>query len=538
MNASNPEGKSAKTVVRIFVVGHTNAGKTSWLWNLPLKTAAGWLGERDEKISGVPNTTKDFQGYSYTLGGMSVELQDSPGLNHSPKILFELRRQFGDRPSPEDLRKCLRGDALQGWPEDRHVLRTLLNADILIHVIDCSLDMNDYSLPEFELLRRLGKKTIVILNFLCNQANERHRTEEWQTCLRAEGAHWIIPFDAFVRSGDADAAFSQALLDCMAGDERRPLIEKFVNYIRHARERRLEIACHRVAEVAVNLYNLEISRRDVSKEEAEAVKKQLSDEFWKCFHENYEVLLRDLPSDFDLTGCEIPHGAPGGEAALYGQSDVFDSERCLNDDALKGPAGTMLERIKNSVSPFQRFRELQKKVKDSTKFATPQRQAVIYTTTIVGAGLGLAVDAAFGGVTGGMPTAASAAGGLALGLAIVGAPAAMSSYDGKQRLVVARASSEVVNEFLHDTLCYMCQLYSRGRANDRPLLRPVELAVNSASYYAVQQLLEKECKNRPRWSRWNSGVEFNEENATRVSVVSKIAGLLATEVKKFPVTPK
>lgn len=158
--------------IRIAVVGHTNAGKTSLLRTLTRQVDFGEVSDR-------PGTTRHAEAIDLKVNGVpAVRFTDTPGLEDSVALLEFLSRLPGES-RPDRVRAFLAGpESRETFEQEAKVLRTLLEqADAAMMVIDTRGPVLPKFRAEIEILTWCAKPVMPVLNFV--QAPNSRR-EEWR----------------------------------------------------------------------------------------------------------------------------------------------------------------------------------------------------------------------------------------------------------------------------------------------------------------------------------------------------------------------
>jgi len=178
--------------VRIAVIGHTNAGKTSLLRTLLRDRAFG-------EVSSRPATTRHVAVTTIGLpGGLQLELADTPGLEDSMGLLDALHAAD---PSPRAtgaarITHFLEGPLATGvLAQEAKALRQLLASDLALYVVDAREPILGKYRDEFAIIASSGKPCLVVLNFTASPAAEPAR---WRGALQDAGIHNVTQFDTVV----------------------------------------------------------------------------------------------------------------------------------------------------------------------------------------------------------------------------------------------------------------------------------------------------------------------------------------------------
>ncbi|MDB5733018.1 MAG: GTP-binding protein HSR1-related protein [Variovorax sp.] len=239
--------------IRIAVVGHTNAGKTSLLRTLTRRVHFGEVSER-------PGTTRHVESIELKVAGRTaVRFFDTPGLEDAVSLREHLAA-FADAPTPPDrIRHFLQGPEAQGvFEQEAKVLRTLLEVDAAFLVIDAREPVLPKFRDEIELLNSCARPVLPVLNFVRGDAS---REPAWKALLSAYGLHAVVRFDAVAPFVGAERELYQDLATLLR-ERREPLRGVVEALAAEARERR-QAAAARIAELLVDAAAL---RRNASAE--------------------------------------------------------------------------------------------------------------------------------------------------------------------------------------------------------------------------------------------------------------------------------
>lgn len=172
----------------VAVVGHTNAGKTSLLRTLTRREGFGEVADR-------PGTTRHTESVDLRVDGRSaIRFFDTPGLEDSTGLLDALGPLRADMTPPQRLRAFLATEAAEAeFEQEAKVLRALLEVDAALYVIDCREPVVAKFRCEIEILASCGKPVLPVLNFVRDAAQ---READWQKVLADFGLHALARFDA------------------------------------------------------------------------------------------------------------------------------------------------------------------------------------------------------------------------------------------------------------------------------------------------------------------------------------------------------
>lgn len=178
--------------IRVAVVGHTNAGKTSLMRTLLRDSHFG-------DVADAPGTTRHVEAAALLADGQPrILLVDTPGLEDSVGLmglLEDLSRAEGDS-GPDLLMRFL--EQRDRWPEyaqEAKVLSQLLGNDLYFYVLDVREPLLARYRDELRLLALGARPVIPVLNFT---AQPRALTQEWIALLARHGLHATVLFDNVV----------------------------------------------------------------------------------------------------------------------------------------------------------------------------------------------------------------------------------------------------------------------------------------------------------------------------------------------------
>ena len=183
--AGNHRGQQA---IRIAVVGHTNAGKTSLLRTLTRRIDFGEVSER-------PGTTRHVESIDLEIDGHSVvRFLDTPGLEDAVSLRQHLEAFDSTQTPPDRIREFLRSPEAHGtFEQEAKVLRAMLDVDAAFLVIDAREPVLPKFRAEIELLNSCARPVLPVLNFVRDAAS---REPAWKDLLSAYGLHVLVRFDA------------------------------------------------------------------------------------------------------------------------------------------------------------------------------------------------------------------------------------------------------------------------------------------------------------------------------------------------------
>lgn len=309
--------------LRIAVIGHTNAGKTSLLRTLMRDRGFGVVSSR-------PATTRHVEVTSLAFGaGQELELADTPGLEDSMGLLDALHAAD---PSPRAsgaarIESFLQGPLATGdFAQEAKALRQLLACDLALYVIDAREPVLGKYRDEFSILASSGKPCLVVLNFTASPQADAAR---WRSALQTAGIHTVTSFDTVVFDAAEERRLWQQIgLLVPAADA---LCRRIVEARTQDTARQRTQAARLIADALIDCVALRI-RSDAG-----------SDALAACVGTREAALARDLLALHRFT----PEDYAGGELPLASATwalDPFDGELLkelgisLGTSAAKGAA--------------------------------------------------------------------------------------------------------------------------------------------------------------------------------------------------------
>ena len=229
--------------LRIAIVGHTNAGKTSLLRTLTRNVDFGEVSDR-------PGTTRHAETIDLRIDGReAVRFIDTPGLEDSVALLEYLQQLDGES-RPAKVRAFLAGpEARASFEQEAKVLRALIGeADAAMVVIDTREPVLPKFRAEIEILTWCAKPVMPVLNFV-RYLNSRR--DEWHQMLLEAGLHARVEFDVVAPFNGSEQQLYSDLATLLPA--RRAQLNGIVEALaQQARERRLA-ACRVVASALIDV---------------------------------------------------------------------------------------------------------------------------------------------------------------------------------------------------------------------------------------------------------------------------------------------
>ncbi len=312
--------------IRIAVVGHTNAGKTSLLRTLTRHIAFGEVADR-------PGTTRHVEAIDLKVDGVpAVRFFDTPGLEDAI-TLADYMKALAECPTPPDrVRAFLAGpEAHAAFEQEAKVLRQMLEVDAGIYVIDTREPVLPKFRAEIEILTWCARPIMPVLNFV---RDARSRKDEWLTTLAAYNLHACVQFDAVAPFAGSEEQLYQDLSTLLR--ERRSALVRVMEDLAFQRRERQAAGCRVVSDLLVSMAAL---RRPIAQEDFAVEHRR--EKFIRGFRE--DVLKASRASIDDLLAIYGFRGEEADAATLpwldgRWEDDLFNPET-LRDAGRKLGAG-------------------------------------------------------------------------------------------------------------------------------------------------------------------------------------------------------
>lgn len=230
--------------IRIAVVGHTNAGKTSLLRTLSRRVDFGEVSDR-------PGTTRHVESIDLRADGRAaVRFFDTPGIEDAVALQEHLHLPSVAAPDAlpaERVRRFLAGPEAHGvFEQEAKVLRTLLAADAAFLVIDVRAPVLPKYRAEVALLHACARPVLPVLNFVRDGAG---READWRALLADAGLHAVVRFDATAPFTGAERDLYQDLGTLLPA--HRAMLQRVVLALGDEARARYDAACAEIAALLV-----------------------------------------------------------------------------------------------------------------------------------------------------------------------------------------------------------------------------------------------------------------------------------------------
>ena len=193
--------------LRLAVVGHTNAGKTSLLQTLLRRRDFG-------EVSPSPATTRAVEAGEVVDGsGVIAMLLDTPGFEESERLRDAIESARIDRRDDGRtlLDRFLASPAAaddDGLGLEAASVRAALDADVILYAIDTRDEPKQRHRDELAVLVKTARPLVPVLNYT---AHPDAHPARWEDECASEGVHATVAFDAVVY----DSAGEERLLEAV-----------------------------------------------------------------------------------------------------------------------------------------------------------------------------------------------------------------------------------------------------------------------------------------------------------------------------------
>ena len=172
-----------KSLYKLAIVGRPNDGKSSIF--------ANFLGDDNVAVSPIPGETKRIAPREINLGEVSIEVVDTPGLQHPETVFFKFREyaQAGRNPAAAFIEEF----SDPRFAHDVEIMKALQEADICMLIVNADNIFAHTQKCLLDSLSMLGSKTAIVA--LINRKDDEY-VSQWRAELGARGID-AFEFDAF-----------------------------------------------------------------------------------------------------------------------------------------------------------------------------------------------------------------------------------------------------------------------------------------------------------------------------------------------------
>lgn len=230
--------------LKLAVVGHTNAGKTSLVRTLLRSREFGDVANRG-------GTTRQVISAPLQVDGSTlIEIYDSPGLENAPDLIEWLEALPGERhDGPERIAQLLDDvRAREQFDHEARVLALMLEVDVGLYVIDAREPVLEKYRDELAILALCATPIVAVLNFT---ASKESREAEWRDALSRVTLHTVLSFDAVVRDPATEARLFQKLAGLL--DSHSALLGRWLVHREEEERLRRHAGLQVIAELLVDV---------------------------------------------------------------------------------------------------------------------------------------------------------------------------------------------------------------------------------------------------------------------------------------------
>jgi hypothetical protein len=233
----------------VAVVGHTNVGKTSLIRTLLRDVNFG-------EVQDTAGTTRVVEGASLNIENSgALSLFDTPGLEDSIHLLHILNEVPGSNVEGIDRLHYFLSH-LDDSPElaqEAKVLRALLNNDLIFYVIDLRSSVLSKFRDELKILSYAAKPVIPVLNFLKAGADN---LDEWKLQLARLNFHATVAFDSIRFKFSDELKIYQKMQTLLM--DKEAFLESLILQRQQQWQQTLKIAQEKVANLFINCAGLRL----------------------------------------------------------------------------------------------------------------------------------------------------------------------------------------------------------------------------------------------------------------------------------------
>lgn len=230
--------------LKVAVVGHTNAGKTSLLRTLLRDDTFG-------EVSSHAGTTRHVEGASLLLDNIPViDFVDTPGFEDSIGLITLLETIQAehrlDRIGSLNW-ICSEASCYPAFDQEIKVIRQLLCNELYFYVVDVREPLLGKYINELEILSYAARPIIPVLNFT---ASRNARAGEWKSQLAQLNFHTLVLFDTVAYQEKDEKRLLKQMQTILS--DRYDLFEQIIEQHDEQRRHLLDEACRQIAELLID----------------------------------------------------------------------------------------------------------------------------------------------------------------------------------------------------------------------------------------------------------------------------------------------
>ena len=314
--------------IKVAVVGHTNAGKTSLLRTLLRDEAFG-------EVSNHAGTTRHVEAASLLLDGKpAIDFVDTPGFEDSIGLLTtleELQKTEGiDR--LESLRAiCQIAHLYPDFDQEIKVIRQLLSNELFFYVVDVREPVLGKYINELDILAYAARPVIPVLNFT---ASASAQTKIWKEHLAQLNFHTQVVFDTVAFKADDEKRLLKQMQTILS--DRYELLESIIDQHEQQRSELVESACLMISELMVDAGGLYIdcANNTASIDAAQsALQEKIRDADTRCMQSVLQLYRFQLAS---ISSTELSIDQGEWKLDLFDDSNIQRFGIAVGSGAAKG----------------------------------------------------------------------------------------------------------------------------------------------------------------------------------------------------------
>lgn len=308
--------------IRITLSGHTNAGKTEWLSSLLMK--------RVGETSPAPDTTRQirWERYALSTGDGSrpyIMLADVPGQNFSSDIWGIAEKELGPRPKPQQMDDFIKRhkEVTGDYQPDIVLLEHFRACDVILYLADCQGEPVTGIEDEFELVRRLGRPVIAVLNYSGAHIHDGDSVlKQWREAFISEGARSVVGLDAFDKDPQAIRELGEQIVSALS---EQPLKAKFARVywqkvIMVQEEERIGGALNTLADFMVSAASCRVRESVGSGKDKSETEKHLKSQVKECVRKEVRDLLSAILRAYPEFSSVLSPAAYENQQGIWVQS--------------------------------------------------------------------------------------------------------------------------------------------------------------------------------------------------------------------------